>query len=594
MSLSAAGYVANWRFGFRSVDYLDSYLPPSPVQHFWSLSVEEQFYLVWPLLLLVVMWGVRRFGWPLRTTAAVALGAVAIPSLWWSIASTGSNPDFAFFDTRARMWELALGGLVAVAAPMLKSWAPWMADAAFGFGGLAIVGSALFITSDAAWPGWLALAPVVGAALMIAGGTTGADPMRADSPGWSPLVWLGGQSYSIYLWHWPLLILAEGLWGPVNQAAGLAVMAASVLPAWATHRLIENPVRFSPALRTRPGRSLLIGLGLTLSGVVAGVVVSSQVKPLDAQPLGLPAYGETPPQLINLDPTQPIGAGWLWPHPTSQWARLPESAVAYLSPAPEDVGADGPHTQSAGCRAVVNVTDVEPSWCHLGDLTADRRIVLVGDSKANQWARVLSTYGEERGWQVDETAKASCAFSAATLILEQDKPYLQCTEWNDAVMADIAADPPDVVIVSAIYGSAAPRGSTLSEDVSVEAGVAGFSDRFTALRDMGITVIVIADNPTPRANVVNCLNAHLDDFHACEFSRKVAVTASARDELMAAADKVDGVTGIDFTDYFCDNKTCPIAIGNVVVYRTGYHVTETYLRTLAPYLAWELDKVLPE
>ncbi len=217
---SAAFYVVNWRLADRSVDYLAEDVGPSPVQHFWSLAVEEQFYIVWPLLLALAAWIFGRRGGVGRTRLAFALAFVAVPSFVWSLRLTSRDSATAFFVTTTRLWELAVGAAVAIGE---RRWSALSRPVAVGLGwaGLvAIACSAFLFREGARWPGFGALLPTLGAAAVIVAGHVPTTAGAARFLSLSPMVWIGGLSYSLYLWHWPLLVAARGPFQYVGYVEG--------------------------------------------------------------------------------------------------------------------------------------------------------------------------------------------------------------------------------------------------------------------------------------------------------------------------------------------------------------------------------------
>ncbi|WP_062464049.1 acyltransferase family protein [Demequina soli] len=596
---AAAGYVANWGFAARAVDYLGSQMSPSPALHFWSLSVEEQFYLVWPVLLAAVAWGIRRRRWRTRPAMAVALGALALPSLAWCLAETGANPDVAFFDTGVRMWELALGGLVAIGAPAWVRLDVRLRGPGALLGLVLIAGAAIGMRADMAWPGALALVPTAGAALvMVAGGAGGASvDSHAWMTGrwWRPVLWLGALSYSLYLWHWPLLVAARQAWGELAPGTAAAAVAAAVVLAWLTHRLIENPVRFAPALVASDRRSILMGAALSLCGVGLGVAVAVSAPDQDASrvaAIDLTSPGE--PEVLDLatmDPTAPHGGAALWPDPSARWPLIPASGAVRPVPDPDVAVDDRPQYSDPDCHLIIEFDEVTPRWCVAGDTEASRRIVVVGDSKSIQWYSALDAYGDQHGWRVELTSKASCSFSEATLII-RSRPYETCDAWNRAVVAALEEDPPDVVLTSGIYGVASPLGSSADVTMSLAAGIDGYARRWSRLQADGIRVVALLDNPIPPSDIDECVSRHVADPDACALTRSSSVAGSGGPAMREAAARTPGVAVVDLTDYFCDAASCPAVIDNVVVYRGGFHLTDTYVRTLAPVLAWELSGAL--
>jgi len=281
-------YSINWRLASQSLDYLAQGEAPSPLQHFWSLAVEEQFYLVWPLLILLATWGVRgRFQEgrhqaaggsgtastrQLTTAVLLGLSVVAVPSLAWSIHLTGAEQGPAYFVTTTRMWELAIGGGIAIGAAQFDRM-PRRVAARMGWTGLAVVlGTGLILTTATPFPGAVALIPTLGTAAVIASGPAAGRSGPVRLLGSAPMRWVGGLSYSLYLWHWPLIVLATAWIGrPLTLPEGLAVVTASFAPAWLSRRYVEEPVRRSRPLTARPILALRLGLALTCVGVFSGL-----------------------------------------------------------------------------------------------------------------------------------------------------------------------------------------------------------------------------------------------------------------------------------------------------------------------------------
>jgi peptidoglycan/LPS O-acetylase OafA/YrhL len=271
-----AVFAANIHFALIGTDYLGSQLPPSPLQHMWSLGVEEQFYLVWPSVFLLLAVIVRRskrrnvFG-VVATSLLMVIGA----SLAWSVIQTSSNATWAYFSPLTRAWELALGALIAVAGPAVLRVPSWVYQVAalMGVGGIAV--SALTLTSSMPYPGWAVAIPVVSSALLIWAGCGNPQTVIGRALSVQPMQWLGARSYSLYLWHWPILMIAAQYAGHhlsawQNSGLLLAAVAASAI----TFRLVENPMRNSRVLKARTGLTLAIGVVLILLTIA---VAQSQI-----------------------------------------------------------------------------------------------------------------------------------------------------------------------------------------------------------------------------------------------------------------------------------------------------------------------------
>ena len=564
----AALYAVNWRLADRSVDYLAEDVGVSPVQHYWSLSVEEQFYLVWPLLLLMVAWWARRSGWSVRAAMAAGLSLVAVPSVAWSIALTRREPSVAFFVTTTRMWELSIGGFLAIAAPRLVRL-PRRAAAAIAWLGLAaVVVSALVYTTHSRWPGVAALLPTVATAAVIGGGPAAGRAGPVLLLGTRPMVWIGALSYSLYLWHWPLLVVARARWGHLSALAGLAVLGIATVLAWLAHRLFENPIRHARAMSRRPWLPLSVGAVLSLVGVASGLLVAHRSSP---------PVAET---------RRPLGAAVLADQPRDDPAGLPVDRVDWFVPDPLDAPKDAP---TKGCQQVEN--PVEPVTCTFGDPRGRTTVVLVGDSKAMQWAPALDIIGKRRAWRIVTYAKSGCAFADA-MILYQDRPYPSCHAWGKEVLARLLADKPNLVLTSHGRPVALVDGKVVEGAQGVAAMAVGLERYWQALRSAGISVAVLSDTPYPPKSlrVHECVAENPHHLTACTFKRTSMRGGSAAQ--LEAVGKTPAAHWIDLNDAICPTDRCAPVIGNVLVYRQGSHITATYIKTLAPRLEAALVPLL--
>ena len=589
-NIGSALYVVNWVLAGRSVDYLAQDALPSPVQHYWSLAIEEQFYVLWPVCLILLVAVLRRRRSPLlaegpgkgprlRAVAAV-LAVLSVPSFAYSVWHTITVPAQAYFVTTTRIWELGVGAGLAVWAAR-RHMRPVPYAAALGWAGLvAIVGTALWLPDAAGWPGAWALLPTLGTAAVILAGWGGAasDPRTAPAPGgpgrllaMAPLVWVGGLSYSLYLWHWPFAVFADELW-PDGTGRAWAVLASAV-PAWLGYRLVERPLHHSPRLAHSVRNSLALGVALSLAGVVAGL-------PLVTAP---PVF-QTLPASGVLPPLERLGAGVLGDTPSADPSLFAVEDWGWLTPDPERAGEDRPSADVDRCQ--VDERTSTPVRCEFGVSDGKTTIALVGDSKAMQWLPALERAAPGRGWRIVTYGKSSCPFAEGKTELSRQH-YASCDRWNDAVVEALAADPPDLVVTST-QARAAIRG----EGVSRQALVDQLSRRWRSLQRAGVPVAVIGDNPSSPTELDGCMARHPRELTRCAFDRDEALALTGLDAQRAAALVAQGVEVIDLTPWICPVARCPVAIGNVVIHRAGDHITATYARTLAPQIARQLEAVM--
>jgi peptidoglycan/LPS O-acetylase OafA/YrhL len=592
--VGAATYVVNWVLAGRAVDYLAEDVGVSPVQHFWSLAVEEQFYIVWPLLLIAVGWWVsRRSGARLRPVMTVAILLVIVPSFLWSVHLTGANPERAFFVSTTRLWELGIGAFVAIGS-VLWTRIPRGVSIPLGWVGLvAVLLSGVLIDSATAWPGYAALLPTLGSAAVIVAGFTSGPAGPAGILSRPAAVWVGGLSYSLYLWHWPLLVSASAYWDGLSPLAGTAVALLSIVPAYLSYRFVENPIRFSRQLSASNRLTLSLGANFSAIGVVAGLILVLAVPTVQSGgTAGGPAQGAA--AIVDGRGADEPGAGrgndddratgGTGADDESEATR--PGTVASLAhvtgfvPAATEATEDLP--PGYGDRCQVDQISPEPIRCEFGDPEGDVTIALVGDSKIIQWQSPLNEIAKEHGWKIVAWTKSACGFHTGMQVAKGEL-YTSCAEWNERVMDLVIELDPDLVLTT-------HRVSEALEDVndldsrSTEAMVEGITEAWQELKDHGIPVLAMLDNPSPGISVYECVAENPDNLAACTFDKQQGIESSTAPEFLEAAERVPGTRTVDVRDAICPEDTCVPVIGGVLVYRQTSHITDTYARTLKPVL----------
>jgi peptidoglycan/LPS O-acetylase OafA/YrhL len=573
---ASALYVQNWVLAYESVQYFATESHASPVQHFWSLSVEEQFYFVWPLLLVAALLLARKASPAVRKrTIVVLLAVVALASLAYSIHLTATSPGQAYFATPVRAWEFAAGGLLAAAAGASTFAGRTVLRLVVAWGGWAAIAYAAFtFTSATAFPGYLALIPVLGTIAVIWAG----NPDSALSPnrilGSSPMRSLGDVSYSVYLWHWPLIIFSAMVFGEELQWPMKLVVLSALLPlAYLTTALVENPVRFSPTLTKRKPRFTFLAMAAAAvliagssMGVSAYVANASEAEAVRAADVVAEAVATS---------DSCFGAG------AADSEDCADIEYPVLTPDPSAVVNDLPTVYQDGCYA--EISDADLLSCTTGVAGAPYRVALIGDSHAAHWYPAVDRLATERGWELSPFLKSACPQSLADKHDDVAAVADSCRDWNTALADRLAASEPfDLVIVS---HSATGDGKYGSEDQAIT----GFRDAWKTVTDRGSSVAVIRDIPNAKDETTDCVARHQDDAAACEL---VAASALGTDDLMVeAAAGQPGVSVVDMTDYFCTDDACATVRGGVVVYRDSHHMTATYATTLAPFLGKELEKI---
>jgi peptidoglycan/LPS O-acetylase OafA/YrhL len=563
--VAAAVYAANWHFAAQSVDYFAQGAEPSPVLHLWSLAIEEQFYVVWPTLILLVTWFWRRRGRSVRPALWVTLAIILLGSFLLGVHLTDSQPAIAYFSTFGRAWELALGAALALLGAVRI---PRVPAAAIGWAGIAaILYAALAYDATTPFPGVAALAPTLGtAALILAGSSIYAQAKGAPAAalGTPPARYMGRISYAWYLWHWPALIFAAAIWGPLDVAAGLAVVTASLIPTVITHHLIEDPLRRSRELTRMPNRALALGAGCMAIAIATAVIVE------DVQPT------------IRTAENVP-GALALARQPT------PQQTAAAVRPNPLEAQTDRSREFTDGC--LVGTEGTESGSCEYGDPNSKHTVILFGDSHAMQYFPALEFLSQRHDWRLIALTKRECP-PGEVLVRSQveEREYSQCDTWRENSLKRIEGAGPGTTVVLSGDSEYIPydleehkqsaSGKQLHGAAAASVLQAGYEQTLRRLDRAGLKPVVIRDNPASEHDVPSCVSESLDHLESCAFPW---VRDKDKEFDVRAAEKT-GTHIIDVTAEVCPDDLCRAVIGNALVFRDKAHLTATFARTLSPWI----------
>ncbi|WP_182920297.1 acyltransferase family protein [Nocardioides cavernaquae] len=552
---AAALYYANVHFAFKGVNYF-SVDSPSPLLHYWSLALEEQFYLFLPLAIALIARFTRK---PLRWIVwLLALGSIA--SFAMCLLITTQWQPLAFFLLPTRAFELGLGGLAAIwvrhrlARGDLDSlrWPPLVGL----LGLLAVAASAVLINDHVPFPGWRAAIPVAGtAAILVAGAFHQGRLQQVLS--WRPIAWVGDISYSFYLWHWPFLVIpAIAVGHELSAAARAGLVVGSLLAAAVTYRFVEDPVRrWRPAAR-RPRLTYASAVAVTVVSVLA-CNVAGRLPDLDA---GEPVAASAGGPVADIKPASYI--------PTN------------VEPTLAEAGVDGSKALIDGC--LIPFTESVPRPCSYGP-KGGPTVVLWGDSHAESWSGTLEKLADDHGFHLVTYLKAACPVSdvKAWQTLMQ-RPFTECDTWREKTLQTIADLKPDLVVLTE------QRGRIVIGDNSRTTHAASVAATVGKLHDEGLPVVWLADIPEFQRAVPVCLSAHLHDPETCSEPRSETVDDAYRASEKAAVTAAGG-EWVDATAWVCPGTTCAGVAGPYVMYRDRHHLTATYARTLAttmwPYLS---------
>ncbi len=591
-------YVGNYRFAAQDTDYMISDLPPSPFQHYWSLGVEEQFYLLWPALIIGTAWLARRIArgnTPRTVPYVVVLALVGAASLAAAVIWTRISPPWAFFSLPTRAWELAAGGLVALTINQWKRL-PLLPATVAGWGGLALILlTCTQLGPHTPYPGTSALLPVLGTALVIGTGcvTGGMGVGRVLCP---PVMRaIGRVSYSWYLWHWPVLLLLPPLLGDPGGLPGrLAATTVSAGLAVITMHAVENPGRFAAALRRSVKASLVV------AGAASGVAACACAVLLTAVPVPV-GHGAAAPQAkivaLPAAPDPQLSA----PEAAVRqaFAQARELLAMSAGPGPVPSNLNPPLAAAPADKAAVFVNGCMRSWRDVGqsecasvvgDAATDSptTVTLIGDSHAAMWDPALQQVAEQRHWRLETMAKVTCPFLDIPIVSPYlGRKYTECEQWRGEIVNRLQTERPRLVVLSMSRRYHADFSFASYDPAWIDA----LARVVAQLRGMGSRVLVLGPVADPQSSAPTCLSAHLDDAAACAPTRSVAVNGDG----ISAEQRVTTVAGgsyADLTDLFCTPERCPLIVGNTLVFRDDNHLTTEYAQLLAPVIGALADRAI--
>ncbi|TGD83976.1 acyltransferase [Mycolicibacterium sp. CH28] len=604
--IASALYVSNYQFVMQGVDYFANHVTASPFLHYWSLGVEEQFYLVWAPMLLGTVWLIRLARRARRrpTTEATAsrrpfivlLTLITVLSFTLSFLASYVVPAAAFYSLPTRAWQLAIGGLIALTAREWQRLSPRVAAVMGGSGLALILFACVWLSPTTLYPGSAALLPTVGAALIIGAGCAAPTHGGGRLLGSAPMRAIGRISYSWYLWHWPLLVLGPFLLGHslgLAERITVAVLAAGL--AWLTLRYLENPLRFAPKIRSSAWRSLGLGATATIVAVCAGLALlrvlptpvghGAPVTPLNFT--AVPVRSGAP-----LDTYDAAVRRTFAQVQTAVAASTNLKAVpANLTPPLSDIFAEKKALSFNGClRGPFESGQPE---CAMGDTTSSTTVALVGDSHAAMWTPALEQVATSRQWRLEMLGKGACPLLDLPITSPMSRlaeRFEHCAGWRAQIVSRLEAERPRLIVLSLWrgYGTAEALSGYRAYD---PAWIDSLTRLVQRLRATGAQVLVLGPIPNPHFQVPICLSGYLDDVPACTPARSTAVNESGI-AAESAATKAGGGQYADTTDLFCAAERCPAIVGNTLVYLDENHMTLEYARLLAPAVGALTDRAL--
>lgn len=547
----AATWTSNLYFAFVNFDYFDELSNRDLFLHTWSLGVEEQFYLIWPSVLIILFWLEKKLNFFQKseskkyTLTLLGMGIVFLGSLISSIYWTINNPQLGFYLMPSRIWQLSLGAIVYIAfesSLLVKAHSnssKKLFNITLILGLFLILGCAFLLNRNIIYPGFWALLPSFGAALVISSAYT-LTGQRTSPLGHPFLVWIGDRSYSLYLWHWPILVLGFSL-GFQDVLSKLGLLFLSLLAAILSFRIVELPFWKGRLSYTRQNRVIL----LSLLAMFAVALVSFHT-----------------------------------------WRALPKKDMPS-----DDISniwrMDVPVIYKMPCDAWYSHAQVEP--CTFGSENSEKKVAFIGDSIGAQWFSFIPALFPEPQWRTIVLTKSSCPIVDEDFFYERiGKIYQVCTDWRNTALDELDKLKPDVLII----GNAATYGFNETQWTEGSARI------FDRVSKAAKKVLVIPGIPNLGFDGPGCLSRNISEdriniISACSAKDRSQQTDIVKKFLHKASERFPNVHLLDLNELVCPLGTCSaVTTEGIVVFRDSQHLTDSFVRSQTPLIRKQLEPLL--
>jgi peptidoglycan/LPS O-acetylase OafA/YrhL len=592
-AVASALFTANFHFASQGVNYFANTAPASALLHFWSLAVEEQFYFVIPSLVLALTFLFRRK----REAVVVVVSALVVVSYAWSIISTHQNSQTAYFSIATRAWELGVGVVLAGVIAYGSRLNRWVAAGGtwLGIGVIAI--SAWWINSPLQYPGAIAAIPVVGTALIIFCGSSSPTYGFTRVLSLAPAVYVGDLSYSLYLWHFPVIALAMKYWPPQpDLTSRLVLLFVAVIIAYISFRFLEDPIRRSAFIKRAPWRSLGVGAAAIVLALIVSVLPTATLEAHSAVRVsGNPALNKLQAEILTA-------------------TKVKNFPSASDPPLALSLGTDSFSIPSMIAHCTPSLTQVTVPRCSYGDGSSSKVVVLYGNSQAQMWAPALDRLGVRDHFRLVPIAKPACGVFIQVGYVDPTGHISNiCERFVAASIKRMIGLHPVSIIVAATLGNLLKVGADPNQfDASNRLPSSSIVPPTTAQAVEAITKFVAALAPTHARIVLlgnipvpltggkypggttpqGCLLENLKDIQRCSLAAPDANSSSNRYKLRQAA-LAAHVPLIDVNPLLCANKICPAVINRLLVHYDTLHLSRQYAEYVSLGLRGLLGKNLP-
>ncbi|MGP0221923.1 acyltransferase family protein [Paenarthrobacter sp. NCHU4564] len=549
-------YFENWLLQTLAVNYYATdHSLASPLQHFWSLSIQGQVFILWPVIFAVMAVVCRKFDLRYRASLAYVFALIFVASLAYSVIFTATNQAVAYFDTFARLWEFALGSLVALILPALNFSRP--VRVVMGWVGVvAMLSCGILLQVQTAFPGFVALWPTLAAVAVIAAGQTGSrfgvDRILSSRF----LVRLGDNSYALYLWHWPILVIALA-WSGKDHAgwlSGTVIIALSLVLAFLTTKYVEKPFR-EWAWPEVKRRRAAVAIAVCLAVACTPLLGFQYKQYLDQKAAATQAFNDNPGAHALLPGYVDLVSADAKTLPTAE--QLPEDWARLSGPC------------EGGAKPDEKILQENCQQNSVPDEESVKDIVVLGDSHSQQWLAALGPLAEAQRWKVTALLLGGCHFMPDNADADEG-----CNDFNAEAAKYVSAQGPDAVFMV---------GTQASPSSPDEQLVYGFEQTVTNFNDLGIQVVAIRDNPRYDYNVTECALAKGVDSADCKSDQQDVLAAES--PFAAVQGMFGNAAFLDMTDLLCNGVQCPSVVGNMFVYLDDNHLSRTYVTSMGDMFA---------